>query len=443
MKIGPDGALYLTDWIIGLGLEEQRPALEARHAGGGRQRHPQGGAGAAAGGLRRHGAPRTWRRCFVTGHARAPEGAVRSRAPRGRRDARSPRRAIAAHLLARLHGLWGVAQLARTRGAPRAVARRLPRRRRRGGAGAGGSPDRRRPVRRRQRSAASAAQGSGAARPVLRGRGSRARRVQTRGRRRWSRCSPGTTEAMRMLQHAGSLALASMGDAAALEALASHASHRRPYVAVVALRRMRHAGVARFLADADERGRRRTRPGRSTTMGRSRRLSRSWRRCWDRRAAPTNRCCGARSTPTSASARREAIDARRGARRRRVAPGSAARRGDRGAGRLACAVADGSRRRVLSGLGGPSGDGSVGERGLAAGRRRGARGGPASHRRGREGRGHVVRHEGRPGRRRRPARGRGGRTDPAGAAPDGHLAGRSTCGAARAADDEGTGAWRS
>ena len=36
----------------GLGLEEQRPALEAGHAGRGRQRHPQGGAGPAARGLR-------------------------------------------------------------------------------------------------------------------------------------------------------------------------------------------------------------------------------------------------------------------------------------------------------------------------------------------------------------------------------------------------------
>ena len=55
------------------------------------------------------------------------------------------------------------------------------------------------------------------------------------------------------LHHAGSLALASMGDGAALEALATHVSADVRIAAVTALRRMRHAGVARFLADADER----------------------------------------------------------------------------------------------------------------------------------------------------------------------------------------------
>jgi len=54
------------------------------------------------------------------------------------------------------------------------------------------------------------------------------------------------------LQHTGAGALASIGDAAALEALASHASRSVRSAAVVALRRMQHEGVARFLADADE-----------------------------------------------------------------------------------------------------------------------------------------------------------------------------------------------
>lgn len=55
------------------------------------------------------------------------------------------------------------------------------------------------------------------------------------------------------LHHAGSLALASIGDAGALEALATHASTDVRLAAVTALRRMRHAGVARFLSDAEER----------------------------------------------------------------------------------------------------------------------------------------------------------------------------------------------
>lgn len=54
------------------------------------------------------------------------------------------------------------------------------------------------------------------------------------------------------LHHAGSLALASIGDAQALEALSSHPSTDVRAAAVTALRRMRHRAVARFLADKDE-----------------------------------------------------------------------------------------------------------------------------------------------------------------------------------------------
>jgi HEAT repeat protein/mono/diheme cytochrome c family protein len=54
------------------------------------------------------------------------------------------------------------------------------------------------------------------------------------------------------LRHAGSLALARIGQAEPILALANHASRGVRIAAVVALRRMRHAGVASFLTDADE-----------------------------------------------------------------------------------------------------------------------------------------------------------------------------------------------
>ena len=54
------------------------------------------------------------------------------------------------------------------------------------------------------------------------------------------------------LRHAGSLALSSIGDPAALEGLAQHESRAVRLAAVIALRRLQHAGVARFLADKDE-----------------------------------------------------------------------------------------------------------------------------------------------------------------------------------------------
>jgi quinoprotein glucose dehydrogenase len=54
------------------------------------------------------------------------------------------------------------------------------------------------------------------------------------------------------LQHAAALALASAADPSTLESLASHSSTAVRAAAVVALRRLRHADVARFLGDADE-----------------------------------------------------------------------------------------------------------------------------------------------------------------------------------------------
>lgn len=55
-----------------------------------------------------------------------------------------------------------------------------------------------------------------------------------------------------LLRHAGAVALASIGDGAAVAALSTHASKGVRIAAVVALRRMGDAGVARFLSDADE-----------------------------------------------------------------------------------------------------------------------------------------------------------------------------------------------
>ena len=54
------------------------------------------------------------------------------------------------------------------------------------------------------------------------------------------------------LRHAGSLALARIGKAAPLVALSSHTSRAARVAAVVALRRMSNAGIANFLNDADE-----------------------------------------------------------------------------------------------------------------------------------------------------------------------------------------------
>jgi quinoprotein glucose dehydrogenase len=54
------------------------------------------------------------------------------------------------------------------------------------------------------------------------------------------------------LRHAGSLALARIGDAPAIAALSTHSSKGVRIAAIVALRRLRHSDVGRFLADSDE-----------------------------------------------------------------------------------------------------------------------------------------------------------------------------------------------
>ena len=54
------------------------------------------------------------------------------------------------------------------------------------------------------------------------------------------------------IRHAGSLALSRIGNADAVLALSNHPSKALRIAAVVALRRMRHAGIARFLKDQDE-----------------------------------------------------------------------------------------------------------------------------------------------------------------------------------------------
>ena len=54
------------------------------------------------------------------------------------------------------------------------------------------------------------------------------------------------------LRHAGALALARIGLAEPIVALSAHPSRGVRIAAVVALRRMKDAGVARFLADQDE-----------------------------------------------------------------------------------------------------------------------------------------------------------------------------------------------
>lgn len=250
MKFGPDGALYLTDWITGWDSKndgrlwkldtpatagsairkEVQGLLQADFA-----QRPAGDVVA----LLRHADMRVRQKAQFDLVRRGDVQALLS-AARDRSD-----------LHARLHGLWGVAQLARkqsaqaaelaafltdTDGEIRAQAARMI-----GDVRYAAAADRVVPLLKdtepRARFFAAEALGRLAYRPA--GAAIVDMLAANDGRDQW-------------LQHTGAGALASIGDTAALEALASHASRGVRSAAVVALRRLQHEGVARFLTDADE-----------------------------------------------------------------------------------------------------------------------------------------------------------------------------------------------
>ena len=240
MKIGPDGALYLTDWITGWDSKNNGRLwkLDTPAAAGSairkevqdllRADFAQRPAGDVAA-LLRHVDMRVRQKAQFDLVRRGDVQALLS-AARDRAD-----------LHARLHGLWGVAQLARKQSAQaaelvafltdddaeiRAQAARLI-----GDVRYAAAADRVVPLLKdaepRARFFAAEALGRLAYRPA--GAAIVEMLAANDGRDQW-------------LQHTGAGALASLGDTAALEALASHASKSVRSAAVVALRRLHHDG---------------------------------------------------------------------------------------------------------------------------------------------------------------------------------------------------------
>jgi quinoprotein glucose dehydrogenase len=249
MKIGPDGALYLTDWITGWDSKNNGRLWKLDTAAG-------------AGHPLRAEVKTLLGEDFAPRSADAVATLLRHADMRVRQKAQFDlvRRGDVATLLAaagsrenlhaRLHGLWGVAQLARREarhgaaltafltdadGEIRAQAARL-------------IGD----VRHRA--------GADALLPLLKDGEPRARffAAEALGRLAHRPATPALVAMLAdndgrdmYLQHTGAGALAAIGDATALEQLSTHASRGVRLAAVVALRRLRHPGVARFLADGD------------------------------------------------------------------------------------------------------------------------------------------------------------------------------------------------
>jgi HEAT repeat protein len=157
----------------------------------------------------------------------------------------------AQHQLARIHGLWGIGQLARKDLQHAVLLAELL-----------GDPD---PEIRAQAARLIGdvrdVRAGEALRPLLADDSPRARffAAEALGRLAYRPAIPdlvgmlaANNDRDASLRHAGSLALSRIGDAAPLVALSSHGSRGVRIAAIVALRRMRHPDVARFLADADE-----------------------------------------------------------------------------------------------------------------------------------------------------------------------------------------------
>ncbi len=252
IDFGPDGAMYVADWIDGWGtkdygriwkLDDPAGAASPERAetkqllGEDFGKRDENGLGA------------------LLAHAdmRVRQKAQFELARRGDKGAEQFGKAIkqTTHQLARVHGIWGVSQLARRDAKYARTLLPLLK-------------DKDPEIR------AQAAKWLGDVRykeagkaliPVLKDNSGRARffAAEALGRIAYE---PAIKPVIAMLEanndedaylrHAGSLALARIGKAEPLVALSGHSSRALRIAAVVALRRMRNPGIAAFLQDADE-----------------------------------------------------------------------------------------------------------------------------------------------------------------------------------------------
>lgn len=249
MRFGPDGALYLTDWIRGWDATgegriwkldtpaaaaspiraEVRTLLQADFSA----RSPvdlQALLGHADRRVRQKAQVDLVRR----GDAAVLADAARAGAPH----------------LARIHAIWGLGQLARTRPAETARLRPFL---------TDVSPEIRAQAA-RMIGDAGLASTAPALLPLLNDPVARVRffAAESLGRLRHRPAVPAIVRMLAAnddrdvyLRHAGSLALATIGDGPAIASLTAHASRAVRLAAVVALRRMRDTRVARFLGDSD------------------------------------------------------------------------------------------------------------------------------------------------------------------------------------------------
>jgi len=250
LAFGPEGALYVTDWITGWDSNNAGRLwrVDAPKEAGSAVRKEVQGLLVAEFGSRSV--------ADVTGLLRHADMRIRQKAQfelvrRGDVQALLSAARDTSHQLARLHGIWGVAQRARKEPQHAGELQSL-------------LTDADAEVR------AQAAKMLGDVRhrpagdalvPLLQDAAPRVRffAAEALGRIGHRAAATPIVEMLAanddrdvFLRHAGSLALSTTADPEMLASLATHASRGVRLAAVVALRRMKHQAVERFLADADE-----------------------------------------------------------------------------------------------------------------------------------------------------------------------------------------------
>jgi len=250
LKFGPDGALYLADWIEGWNTKDRGRIWKLDVAASGASPARTETRTLIAASFKERSIP------DLLALLRHPDMRVRTKAQFELVDRGAASDLLASarqtdHQLARIHGLWGIGQLARK---DPTLARPLVDFLR------DGDPEIR----------AQAANllgdlrygaASGDLLPLLHDPQPRPRffAAEALGRVRHSAAIPSIIEMLAenddqdvYLRHAGALALARIGETGPVVALANHPSRAVRVAAVVTLRRMHDAGVARFLSDRDE-----------------------------------------------------------------------------------------------------------------------------------------------------------------------------------------------